>query len=126
MTERIDQRGRGSESVFESVTEDERQGAKILAMVDSYVELLNVISQKVKDERTAVAIMQEIGKDRRRGEILRVPNWGAYALATEGQMEMLRDLAIAVPADITREKASELIDEEVAKREANLRCWRRL
>lgn len=110
----------------EDQAREERKTMKMADLLDAYVELLEAIKGRVKDERTAVAIMQEMGKDRRMGQMHEVTNWRLYGLATEKQKDLLKDLGIAVSAELTREKASELIDKELRKREANIRSWGRL
>jgi hypothetical protein len=110
----------------EGQAREERKTMKMVDLLDAYVELLEAIKGRVKDERTAVAIMQEMGKDRRTGQMHEVTNWRLYGLATEKQKDLLKDLGIAASAELTREKASELIDRELGKRDANMRSWGRL
>lgn len=103
---------------------EERKMIKMTELLDAYVDLLEAIKAKVKDERTAVAIMQEMGKDRRMGQMRDVVNWKTYGLATKDQKDLLKDLGIVASEELTRKKASELIDNELMRRDANMKSWR--
>jgi hypothetical protein len=48
---------------------DEKMKFDMQSKLDEYMRLLEQIKQKTQDERTAVAVLQEVSKDRRSAEI---------------------------------------------------------
>ena len=82
----------------------------------SYLELLDEISEKTNDERTAVALLQEISKDRRMEQIREEQKaQNANQPATEKQKRFMDDLGIQFLEAVTKKEASVLIDEELRK-----------
>lgn len=89
------------------------------AKVAEYLELLQGIRAKVGDERTAMSIMQEVNKDLRMALIREERNSNGQVEvdypATEKQKSFLKKLGVKIPAKLTKQEASGLIDEELAK-----------
>ena len=88
--------------------------------LEKYLDLLERIKTKVKDEQTAVIILTEISKDRRmeemkqqRGELR------SNGQASEKQLAYLKKLGIDLNQhpNVTRAEASALIDQAVAAKE---------
>ena len=87
-----------------------------------YLDTLNRVREQVQDEETARAILQEIGKDGR-VEKMRAGNgsvdgnnFGGNSSqgeqpATTKQLGYLRALNVEIPKGLTKQEASELIDE---------------
>ena len=82
--------------------------------MNEYVELLNQIKQHVSNEDTAASIVSEIAKDRRVREMKKSKN-GNGSPATENQKKYMSKLGIDYPGNVTKMKASKLIDEKLAK-----------
>ena len=100
---------------------DEKMKFDMQSKLDEYLRLLEQIKQKTTDERTAVALLQEISKDRRSAEIREereTKNDDAQDVqpATEKQKQFMKKLGIKFPATVTKQEASLMIDE---KREQN-------
>lgn len=91
---------------------------------EKYIELLESILKQltgVKDkEGVAIAIMQEVAKDRRMEEIKVERDKNNNGPATEKQIAYLKKLCIDPEPGITKEQASKLIDAAVASRESCL------
>ncbi len=89
--------------------------------LEKYLDLLERIKTKVKDEQTAVIILTEISKDRRMEE-MRQQKGGSKnnGPATEKQLGYLKKLGIDLSQqpNLTRAEASALIDKTVAAKEA--------
>ena len=84
--------------------------------LDSYLELLDDISEKTDNESTAVALLQEISKDRRMERIREEQSLkNEDQPATEKQKKFMSDLNIEFADDITKKQASFLIDTELGK-----------
>ena len=83
--------------------------------VDRYISLFDGISEKVNSDVVAIAILQEVSKDRRSGEIRTERAAQSSEPATEKQKQFMKKLNIRVPATVTKHEASALIDEELAK-----------
>ena len=87
--------------------------------VEEYLELLKEIKQKTGDERTALAILQEVNKDVRMDRIsferTNKDPWAGAKPASARQMNFLKKLGVEVPDVLTKEAASALIDEELGK-----------
>ena len=82
----------------------------------SYLELLEEISEKTDNESTAVALLQEISKDRRMEKIKQEQDSkNNDQPATEKQKKFMSDLNIEFADDITKKQASFLIDTELGK-----------
>lgn len=83
--------------------------------VDAYIALFDGISEKVNSDAVAIAILQEVSKDRRSGEIRTERATQGTGPATEKQKQFMKKLNIRFPATVTKHEASALIDEELAK-----------
>jgi len=85
---------------------------------EEYIELFESIQQKLPEakdkEGIALAIMQELAKDRRMEEIK--ANGNGTKSATPKQMAYLKKLGIKPVEGMTKQEASKLIDEAVAGR----------
>ena len=75
--------------------------------MEKYVELLSELEERAGSEPAAIAILQEMGKDRRNGAARRNGN----GEATEKQLAYLKDLGVEVSPGISKLEASRLIDE---------------
>ena len=97
-----------------------KMDAKMKNRLDAYLELLEEISEKTNDESTAVALLQEISKDRRMEKIReeKDSNNGDQP-ATDKQRKFMSDLNIEFTDDITKKQASFLIDTELGKTDAD-------
>jgi hypothetical protein len=88
--------------------------------LDEYMRLLDQIKQKTSDERTAVALLQEVSKDRRAAEMRQERETNNNDSqdsqpATEKQKQFMKKLGIVFPATVTKQKASMLLDEELGR-----------
>ena len=76
--------------------------------INRYVELYDAIQEKTPSDEVAIAILQEIGKDKRSKIIAGV---GGDGPATEKQKSYLKDLGIEFEDSITKKDASEMIEQ---------------
>ena len=83
--------------------------------LDSYVELFAVISEKTDSDAAAIAILQEMSKDRRAEQIRGERAAQKDDAATPKQKRFMQKLGIDYPEDVSRKEASVLIDEELGK-----------
>jgi hypothetical protein len=83
--------------------------------LEGYVKLLGDIRSKVDDERTAVSLLQEIGKDHRMDRMSEERELRNNKPATMKQKRFMDDLGIKYPKNVTKQEASILIDEELSK-----------
>ena len=84
--------------------------------LDSYLELLDEISEKTDDAKTALALLQEISKDRRMEQIREEQGFkNVDEPASEKQKKFMTDLGIEFTDEITKKQASFLIDTERRK-----------
>ena len=81
---------------------------KIQKSINEYAELFDTIQVKIENNDVAIAILQEIGKDRRASTIAEPAQ---NALASEKQKAYMRDLGIDFNESITRKEASDLIEQ---------------
>jgi len=93
---------------------------EIQKSIDMYVELLEDVKKRVGDERSALAIVQEVNKDRRMAQIREEREHGFVAEmetepATVRQVKFLEKLGVDIPKGLTKQEASSLIDEELGK-----------
>jgi hypothetical protein len=93
----------------------EKMDADTKKRLDSYLELLDEISEKTDDAVTAVAILHEISKDRRAEQIRGERAAQNGDAATTRQKRFMRKLGIDYPEEISRKGASMLIQEELDK-----------
>jgi hypothetical protein len=94
---------------------DEKMDGETQQRMEDYLALFAAISEKIDNDPVAIAIMQEVSKDRRsqlmQGE--RTEKEGRPATAK--QKDYLRKLGIKFPENLTKAEASALIDEGLAK-----------
>ena len=83
--------------------------------LDSYLELLDEISEKTSDENVAVALLHEIAKDRRSEQIRQERGFANDEAATDNQKNYMKDLGIEFPKNVSKQEASVLINEELGK-----------
>ena len=81
---------------------------EIQKSISEYIELFDAIQEKVPGNDVAIAILQEVGKDKRTAEIAEVSSDG---LATDKQKKYLKDLGVEFDDSITRKEASDLIEQ---------------
>jgi len=94
---------------------DEKMKFDMQSKLGEYLKLLEQIKQKTQDERTAVALLQEVSKDRRAAEIREERGVEQSQPATEKQKNFMKKLGIKFPDTVTKQEASTLIDEELGK-----------
>jgi len=87
---------------------------KIQAKLESYIELFDIAKQKVGDEAVALALLQELSKDRRMDEMKQHLEAKNGEPATEKQKKFMKKLGINFPATLSKKEASMLIDEELS------------
>ena len=94
----------------------------------TYIEVFDEAKKCVNDDAVAAALVEQVGKDHRASQI-RAERNGNHAIhengigndsnddtpATEKQLAFLRRLGVDVDGDISKQRASELIDEAQAK-----------
>ena len=86
------------------------------AKLQSYIKTYEQIRRQVPDDYTATAILQEMAKDARMQQIRAERMEQAETIpATEKQIAYLQRLGVEVPNHLTKEEASQLIDDAVAK-----------
>jgi len=95
---------------------NEKMDADTKKRLNSYLELLDEISEKTDEASTAVAILHEISKDRR-AEQMRSERQGKNNndAVTFRQKRCMERLGIDCPENITRKEASMLIQEELGR-----------
>jgi hypothetical protein len=90
--------------------------------LEAYASQFHTLKQRVGDAGAATAILQEVARDRRAQQIRAEKQVGRTELngepATAKQREFLKDLKINIPQGLTKQAASALIDEGIAKRVA--------
>jgi len=105
----------------------------IQARIDECLAVYERVRDKIGDEASAVAILQEVCKDRRMAEMQadRANGYGhgngygngqsnqssGTAAATPAQKRYLKTLGVAIPENLTKKKASELIDDALENEE---------
>jgi hypothetical protein len=94
---------------------DEKMDGETQQRMEDYLALFAAISDKIDNDPVAIAIMQEVSKDRRsqlmQGERSEKDN----RPATAKQKDYLRKLGIKFPENLSKAEASALIDEGLAK-----------
>ena len=76
--------------------------------INRYVELYDAIQEKTPSDEVAIAILQEIGKDKRSKIVAEVRGDES---ATEKQKSYLKDLGIEFEDSITKKDASDMIEQ---------------
>ena len=89
-----------------------------------YLGLFEEVLKKVNDEATAIALVQEIGKDGRVQAMHRFPERAVISsdgngeqMATAKQLGKLRYLGVSIPQKLSKSEASRLIDQAVVSLE---------
>ena len=76
--------------------------------INKYVELFDAIQEKTPSNEVAIAILQEIGKDKRSKVFADSRD---DEPATEKQKNYLKDLGVEFEDSITKREASDMIEE---------------
>jgi len=76
--------------------------------VSQYIELYDAIQEKAPSEEVAIAILQEMGKDKRSKIFAEA---SGDEPATEKQKNYLKDLGVEFDDSITKKEASDKIEE---------------
>ncbi len=99
---------------------------EINGRVAEYVDLFQQIKEQVGDDQVAMGLVTEVSKDRRvqqlreerRGDKPMAVLYSEEQPATPKQLEFLKDLGLRVPRNVTKRRASEMLDEALAKEAA--------
>lgn len=93
---------------------------EITAKIEGYINTFNAINEKVKDKNVAIAIMQEMGKDRRGREMAELQQMPRRSMkASYKQIAFLKGLGISFDeATLTKGEASALIEQAKAQQVA--------
>jgi hypothetical protein len=83
--------------------------------MSGYLTLFAAISEKINNDAVAIAILQELSKDRRSQQMQGERTEKDGRPATAKQKDYLRKLGIGFPENISKAEASALIDEGLAK-----------
>jgi len=87
--------------------------------LEQYVELYENLKATVGDDHVVCEVLNQIGKDRRcaimRGEQPLVETENDGVSATSKQIGYLKTLGVAIPKGLTKQQASELIDQAAGK-----------
>ena len=81
--------------------------------LESYIELYDEIREKTESDSAAVAILQEMGKDKRSNQIRDEKTSVNNEPATEKQRRFMKRLGMSFPKGVTKKEASVLLDEEL-------------
>ncbi len=81
---------------------------EMMKSINQYVELYDAIQEKAPSEESAIAILQEIGKDKRSKKFTEAKD---DELATEKQKNYLKDLGVEFDDSITKKEASDMIEQ---------------
>ena len=81
--------------------------------LENYVELYDEIREKTESDEAAVAIFQEMGKDKRSNRIREERSSVQHKPATEKQKRLMRKLGMNFPDGLTTKEASELLRQEL-------------
>lgn len=83
--------------------------------INEYAALFDAILKRTDDYGVAIAILEQLGKDRRMAAMNERErsngNGGTEVPATGKQLSYLKQLGVETPAGLTKKAASELIDE---------------
>jgi hypothetical protein len=83
--------------------------------MEGYLALFGAISEKINNDAVAIAILQEVSKDRRSQQIQGERAEKDDGPATAKQKGYLRKLGIGFPENISKVEASALIDAGLGK-----------
>ena len=89
---------------------------EIQERLDTYLSLLEAIEQRTHDRQIAVAVLAEVAKDIRMGQMRQGRRSNGDGPATENQIGYLKKLGAAIPEGLTVRQASELIDRMKAEK----------
>ena len=84
------------------------------AKLDFYIEAYEAARRRVNDDHTAVAIVQELGKDLRCNGAKQHESSNNQPASLK-QIEYLKKLNVPIHAELTKREASALIDEALAR-----------
>jgi len=87
---------------------------------EQYVKEFNDIAAKLSGrgkQSIALAIMQEVAKDRRMAEITEAREKNNHSPATARQIAYARALEIELPENATKKEATKLITEAITKKQ---------
>lgn len=81
--------------------------------INEYAALFDAILKRTDDYGVAIAILEQLGKDRRMTAMheRQRSNGNSDVPATSKQLGYLKQLGVETPAGLTKKAASELIDE---------------
>ena len=88
--------------------------ADIQAKVETYLDLLAEIKEKVGDEQTAARLLTEVAKDVRMDQIREERENHAQPASTK-QLQFLKKLGVQHEEGISKTEASRLIDDELGR-----------
>lgn len=100
---------------------EKMEAAKLQERAKEYLKAFDSIKEWTCDERSAMAILQEVTKDIRMAQIREERANGVSfdnngeAPATERQRNFLKKLGVNAPKKLTKKEASALIDEELGR-----------
>lgn len=94
---------------------DKKMDTQTHQNVNSYVALFDVLSEKTDSEASAIAILQEMSKDKRAEQIRGERAAQNGDVATPKQKRFMKKLGLNFPENISRKEASVLIDEELSR-----------
>jgi hypothetical protein len=90
---------------------------EIQEKLDTYLRLLEAIEERTHDRQTATAVLAEVAKDIRMGQMRQEKRSNGDGPATQGQIGYLKKLGAAIPEGLTVRQASELIDRMKAQKQ---------
>jgi hypothetical protein len=90
---------------------NENMNEDIDEKVGRYAQLLECAAKKTRDTASAIAVFQEVLKDEREESHYAKQVFNGDAEPTDSQIEYLKRLGATIPDKLTRQKASELIDD---------------
>jgi len=90
---------------------------EIQERLETYLRLLEAIEERTHDRQTAAAVLAEVAKDIRMGQMRQERNSNGEGPATENQIGYLKKLGAAIPEGLTVRQASELIDRVKANKQ---------
>ena len=120
MSQNIQAAGKAMRQNFESDNRNLSQCKEVEHKMDvdisnkvrSYIELIETIKEQTGDDTIAVAIFHEVVKEMRT-ENKSFPKkvYNSDSPATDKQIEYLKKLGVHIPEQVTRQQASDLIDQ---------------
>lgn len=90
---------------------------EIQERLETYLRLLEAIEERTHDRQTAAAVLAEVAKDIRMGQMRQERSSNGDGPATENQIGYLKKLGAAIPEGLTVRQASELIDRVKANKQ---------